>query len=318
MVILNSTYKDEISDSGNTLDISNFGVRSTNEVLVTKFDGTSESTLVITTDYTIDSDLTTVTLNSSLTSGQRATATLNIEDTQTGADYKVNGSNNAGVLENALDKIVLNLKKKQERLDRVLAKQLSDTTPGLVFASFENKANFYTKVNSTEDYIDFSSLGGATFWNNFTLPVGDGSSGETLYTNGSGTLDWADPSKLGNYRVLAKLSVFHPAVVGTLDANNNVIYNSYNVSSLGVSGSAGSSNSYYTLTFTNPPINNDYLVLGFVKDNFQDIVHVLSDKADFSKTTTSFDFAANPGGTPTAMTSGHDIVDMYFSILVIQ
>ena len=124
-----------------------------------------------------------------------------------------------------------------------------------MFASFENKANFYAKVNTAETYVDFEHLGGATFWEDFTLPSGDGAADEILYTDGSDELFWDKHGKIGKYKVIAKLVFINVPNSGSF--GSEAIVKSYNVSS--ISGAS----SKITVNFTDPTITTDYLVLGF-------------------------------------------------------
>ncbi len=280
MTITNEEYVKRIADSGTTIDITNFQVRSTGEVLVTKYDTTSDATLVITTDYTINATLTTVTLNDALTSGERAVATVNIGETQ-GEDYTINSANNAGKLEDQLDKITLNLKKQQERLDRVLINQLSSTVTGLVFASFVDKAHFYTRVSSDETTIDLCSLGGATFWSGFTLPAGDGSANEVLYTDGSATLAWGDPEDLGT-------GIFAYVTVSMMASGTNIpqtIINSLNVTSVVMSTTAAEN---YVVNFSKPAPDLNYMLVGNFSRGFNSALHTVSSLRADAKTTSAF------------------------------
>lgn len=252
-LIQSGTYRDEIEDSGNVLDTSEFGVQDSGQIKITKYDGNSETTLVITTDYTVSGDLGTVTLNSALTSGQKAVATITVADTQL-EEWTVNSSVNEGPINNSLQKLTLIAKEKSEELDRVIVQPISlISNPGQVFASFTNKAGFYSKVNSGEDFVDFTHLGGATFWQNFTFPLGDGDENRVLYTDGSDKLDWSPLSRLGKYKVIAKV-IYHGQDTITVDT-------SYNISSIAI---LNASPEAVDIVFTNPVSNTNYMVFGFV------------------------------------------------------
>lgn len=131
MTISSSTIRVSFNGSGTTgpFNISTLEIKSEDDVLLTKVDGSSvETTLVKTTDYTVNSDLTEVTLVSALASGETLTATLDVELTQ-GTNFTNTGSQNFENAESALDKLTLINKQQAEALDRTL--QLSVGSSGV-------------------------------------------------------------------------------------------------------------------------------------------------------------------------------------------
>jgi hypothetical protein len=156
MTISSAVNKVQIS-SGSTITITNLEAQNASEVLVTKTSAAGvDSTLVITTDYTIDTDLTTVTLNVALAASEKATATLNVPITQT-TDYKNASPFNAETAETALDKLTLIVKQQQEELDRAVQFAISDTS-ALAFDSPSGNANKYLKLSSDETTVEYDTI----------------------------------------------------------------------------------------------------------------------------------------------------------------
>ena len=68
------------------------------------------------------------------------------------------------------------------------------------FLGIENQGalGMYEATASGSDYIGFKAPSSLTTTTVFTMPNGDGTSGQALTTNGSGTLSWATPSAAGD------------------------------------------------------------------------------------------------------------------------
>lgn len=60
------------------------------------------------------------------------------------------------------------------------------------------EVQFYEASATGSDYMAFKAPNGLTTTTTFTLPDGDGTSGQALVTNGSGTLSWATPTAAGD------------------------------------------------------------------------------------------------------------------------
>jgi hypothetical protein len=60
------------------------------------------------------------------------------------------------------------------------------------------EVQFYESSAAGSDYMAFKAPNGLTTTTTFTLPDGDGTSGQALVTNGSGTLSWATPAGDGD------------------------------------------------------------------------------------------------------------------------
>jgi len=205
MTISSAVNKVQIS-SGSTITITNLEAQDSSQVLVTKTSALGvESTLVITTDYTIDTDLTTVTLNVALAASEKATATLNVSATQS-TDYKNASPFNAETAETALDKLTLIVKQQQEELDRAIKFAISSAST-LSFGDTTGNANKYLKLNATEDEIEYDTVsgsGGLASWVEDTTPQAGGDvdfNGKKIHDVSNGDVritDGADLTKILN------------------------------------------------------------------------------------------------------------------------
>jgi hypothetical protein len=65
------------------------------------------------------------------------------------------------------------------------------------------EVQFYESSAAGSDYMAFKAPNGLTTTTTFTLPDGDGTSGQALVTNGTGTLSWATPAGDGDGLVYA-------------------------------------------------------------------------------------------------------------------
>jgi hypothetical protein len=117
-----------------------------------------ESTLVLTTDYTVDTAFTTVTLNVALAASETATASLAIPNTQ-GTDYKNASPFNAETAEDAFDKLTLKNKQQQEELDRGVKFVISETSSSNIeIPDVAGNTDKYLKLNSAETAFEWSTL----------------------------------------------------------------------------------------------------------------------------------------------------------------
>lgn len=208
-----STTRVQIS-AGSTITITNLEIQDATQVLVTKTDSAGvETTLVITTDYTVNSDLDTVTLNVALAASELATATLNVPNTQE-TDYINFDDLNSETVETALDKVTLKNKQQQEILDRTVKFNISTDDTNLELADPTGNGDKYIKLNDDAtgfEYATLSSsaglgnivedispqLGGDLDTNGFNINVGisdyiifEGSTADAFET----TLDVVDPT----------------------------------------------------------------------------------------------------------------------------
>lgn len=157
MTISSTTDKVQIS-SGTEITITSLEAQDSSQVLVTKTSSSGvESTLVLTTDYTIDTDLTTVTLNVALAASEKATATLNIPNTQ-GTDYVNTSPLNAETVETALDKLTLKNKQQQEEIERSIKFVKSETTSGIEIPEVSGNGGKYLRLNSAETDFEYAAL----------------------------------------------------------------------------------------------------------------------------------------------------------------
>jgi hypothetical protein len=177
MTISSADNKVQIS-SGSTITITNLEAQSASQVLVTKKNASDvESTLVLTTDYTIDSGLTTVTLNVALATNETATASLNIPNTQA-TDYKNASPFNAETAEDAFDKLTLKNKQQQEELDRSVKFVISETaSDNIEIPDVTGNGDKFLKLNSGATAFEWGSdtsvIGGLSKADG-TFYVGDG------------------------------------------------------------------------------------------------------------------------------------------------
>lgn len=157
MTINSLTNKVQIA-SGSTITITSLEIQDDDQVRITKTASNGvETVLTKTTDYTVNSTLTTVTLNTALASGETATATLNIPTTQ-GTDYKNTSALNSETIEDALDKLTLKGKQDAEKFDRTLQQAISDTTTLGTLPNLTSSAGKFLKRNSTNDGWSVTTL----------------------------------------------------------------------------------------------------------------------------------------------------------------
>jgi hypothetical protein len=108
MTISSEVNRVSITDSGTEITITNLEIQNENQIKVEKTDTAGAiSTLVLTTDYTVNSTLTTVTLNVALVTNEIATVTIDVPVTQ-GTEYKNTSALNSETVEDALDKLINN------------------------------------------------------------------------------------------------------------------------------------------------------------------------------------------------------------------
>ena len=156
MTISSIVNKVQIS-SGTNITITNLEAQNSAQVLVTKTDSLgAETTLVITTDYTVNLTVTAVTLLVALVAGETATATLAVPNTQS-TDYKNASPFNAETAEDAFDKLTLKNKQQQEEIDRAVKFGLT-SVDNLTFASPSGNANKFLKLDSTATIVEYDTI----------------------------------------------------------------------------------------------------------------------------------------------------------------
>lgn len=157
MTITNETNRVQFAGSGTTgpFNVSTLEAQNSGQLLVTKTDtGGTNSVLVITTDYTVDSTTENVTLVSNLAVGETLTVTLNIPLTQ-GVDYKNTGSFDAEVNEDALDKLTLINKAQQEELARCIKLEVDATATDITIPDANTgKALLWASDGNLENSTD--------------------------------------------------------------------------------------------------------------------------------------------------------------------
>ncbi len=158
MTISSATNKVQIS-SGTNITITDLEAQNTGQVLVTKTDSSDvETVLVITTDYTINSAITAVTLNDALGAGETATSSLSVPNTQA-TDYKNNSPFNAETAEDAFDKLTLKNKQQQEELDRGVKFVISETaSSNIEIPDITGNTDKYLKLNSAGTAFEWATL----------------------------------------------------------------------------------------------------------------------------------------------------------------
>lgn len=159
MTISSSTNKYQYSGSGTTgpFNVTDLEAQSSSQLEVTKTDTSgNNTTLTLTTDYTVNSTITEVTLVDTLDSGETLTITLTIPATQE-TDYKNTSTLNAETIETALDKLTLMRKEDKEEGDRSVKFTIDSTaTPEVPNPS--GNGGSYLRLNSAEDNFEYATL----------------------------------------------------------------------------------------------------------------------------------------------------------------
>lgn len=133
MTVSSITSRKDFSGSGSTgpFNISALGIQDETHISVLHLDAAGvETAFVLTTDYTVNSDLTEVTTVANVDSGETLTVLRAVPLTQT-ADYQANSAFPAEVNETALDKLTQITQELDERLDRTLQLPGSSTGTGV-------------------------------------------------------------------------------------------------------------------------------------------------------------------------------------------
>jgi hypothetical protein len=150
MTISNIDNKAAIT-SGSTITITDFEAQLKSQLLVTKTSAAGvDSVLDLTTDYTIDDDLTTITLLVALITDEKATATLTIEDLQA-TDYVNTSALNSETVETALDEVTLRDKEFREILSRAFLVAVSETGTLGELPNLTDGEDLYLRRNPTND-----------------------------------------------------------------------------------------------------------------------------------------------------------------------
>lgn len=153
MTISSSTKRVSIS-SGSEIVTSSLQAQSADQLSVFHIDADGvQTTLVVSTDYTIDSALT-ITLNTPLDTDEKAVVLLNVPDTQSNV-YHNNSPLNSDTIEDALDKLTLKNKELSEKIDRAVKQEITGTDD-LTFPTLVGNADTFLQVNATEDGFIFS------------------------------------------------------------------------------------------------------------------------------------------------------------------
>lgn len=196
MTISSAVSKVQIS-SGSTINITNLEAQNSGQLTVTKTDSAGvESTLVITTDYTVNDAVTSITLNVALGAGETATATLNVPNTQA-TDYKNASPFNAETAEDALDKLTLKNKQQQEELDRSVKFEVSETaSTGIDVPDVTGNGDKYLKLNSGGTAFEWANLDPGSGLGNIVEDTSpqlggdlDANGNNILFDTGDGILD---------------------------------------------------------------------------------------------------------------------------------
>jgi hypothetical protein len=133
MTISSEVNRVSITDSGTEITITNLEIQNENQIKVEKTDTAGAiSTLVLTTDYTVNSTLTTVTLNVALVTNEIATVTIDVPVTQ-GTEYKNTSALNSETVEDALDKLTLQNKQQAEDISRAIELRVDSSLSDITF-----------------------------------------------------------------------------------------------------------------------------------------------------------------------------------------
>jgi hypothetical protein len=135
LTITSETSRVAISDSGTEITITSLQVQGAADIKVEKTETNGDLTLLtLTTDYTVNSDNTTVTLVTGLVSGETATVSLDVEVTQ-GTEFKNSSALNSETVEDALDKLTLQNKEQADRLSKSVLLRNDSTLSDITFPS---------------------------------------------------------------------------------------------------------------------------------------------------------------------------------------
>lgn len=158
MTISNDTTTRVQISSGSTITIIDLEIQDSSQVLVTKTDSSGvESTLVITTDYTVNADLDTVTLLVALGASELATATLSVTNTQN-TDFINFDPLNSENIEDGLDKLTLKNKQQEEVLDRSVKFSITTDDTNIELPDPTNNSDKYVKLNSDSSAFEYVAL----------------------------------------------------------------------------------------------------------------------------------------------------------------
>ena len=195
MTISSETKRVSIADSGTEITITNLEVQNSSQIKVEKTDTDgSISTLALTTDYTVNSTLTTVTLNSALVTNQKATVTIDVPLTQ-GNVYKNTSALNSATVEDALDKLTLQNKQQAELLDRAITLPVDSSLSSIDFP--DPGADKYIKWNSAGTALEAVAGSVANLGDLADVTITAAANNEVLAYNGSAWVDTAITSFVG-------------------------------------------------------------------------------------------------------------------------
>jgi len=185
MTIANATVNSVKITSGTSINITTLEVQSTADLYVYKVSSAGVRTdLVITTDYTVNAGLTTITLLVALGASEFAVASYGIDMTQD-SNFTNSGAFNVETLEDNLDKLTLAIKEDRRDIARGIKFALETELTDIDVPDMASKAGYYLKVNDTEDGLEWVDGAGPTGATGATGPAGaDGEgAGDALVAN---------------------------------------------------------------------------------------------------------------------------------------
>ena len=159
MTISSEIDRVQFAGSGTTgpFTISSLEIQDNTQVAVTHTDSVGVNTdYILTTDYTINTELTELTTVANVESGETLTVVIDIPLTQ-GVDYKNTGTFDAEVNEDALDKLTLQNKQQAELLARTVKFEVDSTASNITLPDADTgKALLWASdgnlSNSTDDF----------------------------------------------------------------------------------------------------------------------------------------------------------------------
>lgn len=306
MATVNSPVNKVQISTGTSITVTNLGATVASEYLVTLLTAAvapltedTESTLVLNSDYTVDTGLTTITLTTAIdgTTLKRASVTLNIPVTQT-TDFTNIEALNPENIETVVGRLTRLYKQMQEKIDRAMKVAISTaSTFGPV--SLDGKAEKYLTVNAAEDGYDFDTVSGIAFWEDFDFPSGDGTADQVLETDGSGNLSWVTPT-IGAFETITGESLL------VYNQVSDTIIRSDNVTSV-----SDDSTGVYTVNFTTAISDANYGVVSSCRSN-SDSYSAFSGFLDTgTKTTSALEVTSQRGDTGALIDSAESFLLVY-------
>jgi hypothetical protein len=187
MTISSEVNRVSITDSGTEITITNLEIQNQNQIKVEKTDTAGAiSTLVLTTDYTVNSTFTTVTLNVALVTNETATVTIDVPVTQ-GTNYKNTSALNSETVEDALDKLTLQNKQQAEDISRSISLRVDSALSDIDFP--DPGASEYIRWNAAGTALETNPgvVGSLTDLSDVTITAA--ANNEVLAHNGTAWVD---------------------------------------------------------------------------------------------------------------------------------